>query len=109
MGESHIVKSKKMSNQRSYVTRIDLDIEGGLPTYYNNFVDKLRSYMDGDDKTYVALRHIIKARLLKHTLRYSFRNRYYVTAAPQCPFPDAYTGPAINQSRFDAIYVQFCE
>lgn len=35
-------------------------------------------------------------------------DRYYITAAPQCPFPDAYTGPAINQSRFDAIYVQFC-
>ncbi|KAL5525492.1 hypothetical protein ACEPAG_6828 [Sanghuangporus baumii] len=62
---------------------VDLDIEGGLPTYYNNFVDKLRTYTDKADKT------------------------YYVTAAPQCPFPDAYTGPAINQSHFDAIYVQF--
>ncbi|EJD07126.1 glycoside hydrolase [Fomitiporia mediterranea MF3/22] len=62
---------------------VDLDIEGGLPTYYNNFVDKLQSYTDKAEKT------------------------YYYTAAPQCPFPDAYTGPAINQSRFDAIYVQF--
>lgn len=62
---------------------IDLDIEGGLPTYYNKFVDKLRTYTDKADKT------------------------YYITAAPQCPFPDAYVGPAINQSRFDAIYVQF--
>ncbi|KAI5118098.1 hypothetical protein M0805_005205 [Coniferiporia weirii] len=62
---------------------IDLDIEGGLPTYYSNFVDRLRTYTDAAKKT------------------------YYITAAPQCPFPDANIGPAINSSRFDAVYVQF--
>jgi len=33
--------------------------------------------------------------------------RYYVTAAPQCPFPDAYLGAVIDAVGFDAIYVQF--
>ncbi|THH04004.1 hypothetical protein EW145_g5839 [Phellinidium pouzarii] len=62
---------------------VDLDIEGGLPTFYSDFVDRLRTHTDNADKT------------------------YYITAAPQCPFPDANVGPAINASRFDAIYVQF--
>ena len=50
--------------------------------------------------------------------------RYYITGAPQCPFPDAYMGryvhhalqrfvtdadnSVINAVGFDAIYVQFC-
>ena len=32
-----------------------------------------------------------------------------MTAAPQCPFPDAYIGAALNAAPFDHIYVQFCE
>ncbi|KAK2463779.1 hypothetical protein APHAL10511_004217 [Amanita phalloides] len=32
---------------------------------------------------------------------------YYVTAAPQCPFPDANLGSVLNAASFDAIYVQF--
>lgn len=32
--------------------------------------------------------------------------RYYVTGAPQCPFPDAYLGSVINAVGFDALYVQ---
>lgn len=35
-------------------------------------------------------------------------NKLYVTAAPQCPFPDAYIGQALNAASFDAVYVQFC-
>ena len=35
-------------------------------------------------------------------------NRLYVTAAPQCPFPDAYIGKALEEASFDAVYVQFC-
>lgn len=36
-------------------------------------------------------------------------NRYFITAAPQCPFPDASLGAVLNAASFDAIYVQFCE
>jgi chitinase len=62
---------------------VDLDIEGGASTGYVAFVNKIRSLSDGASKP------------------------YYVTAAPQCPFPDAYLGEVINAVGFDAIYVQF--
>ncbi|KAF7375048.1 Chitinase 1 [Mycena sanguinolenta] len=61
---------------------IDLDIEGGGPTGFAAFVTQLRSHMDAADKT------------------------YYITAAPQCPYPDAYLGSVINAVGFDALYVQ---
>ncbi|KAG1724105.1 glycoside hydrolase superfamily [Suillus paluster] len=32
---------------------------------------------------------------------------YYITAAPQCPYPDAYIGKTLNAVKFDAVYVQF--
>lgn len=48
----------------------------------------------------------IKARIYR-ALKIDFR--YYITAAPQCPYPDVYIGTALNQASFDAVYVQFCE
>ncbi|EIW75421.1 glycoside hydrolase family 18 protein [Coniophora puteana RWD-64-598 SS2] len=60
---------------------IDLDIEGGATTGYTTFVTALRKLMTG--KT------------------------YYITAAPQCPFPDAYLGTTLDAVGFDAVYVQF--
>ncbi|KAL0072200.1 Chitinase 2 [Marasmius tenuissimus] len=33
--------------------------------------------------------------------------RYYVTAAPQCIFPDGALGGVLNSAQFDAVYVQF--
>ncbi|KAF7795681.1 hypothetical protein EIP86_006846 [Pleurotus ostreatoroseus] len=62
---------------------IDLDIEGGSTAYFTSFVNQLRSHMNGASK------------------------QYYITAAPQCPFPDAYLGSVINAVGFDAILVQF--
>ncbi|EPT01410.1 hypothetical protein FOMPIDRAFT_96173 [Fomitopsis schrenkii] len=62
---------------------IDLDIEGGSSSYFPDFVSALRSLMNSGDKS------------------------YYLTAAPQCPFPDAYLGSIINAEPFDAVYVQF--
>lgn len=67
------------------VRSIDLDIEGGGSVGFPAFVTRLRSHFNGASKS------------------------YYVTAAPQCPFPDAYLGSVINAVGFDAIYVQFCE
>eukprot|EP01088_Endostelium_zonatum_P006086 TRINITY_DN18196_c0_g1_i1.p1 TRINITY_DN18196_c0_g1~~TRINITY_DN18196_c0_g1_i1.p1 ORF type:complete len:349 (-),score=74.91 TRINITY_DN18196_c0_g1_i1:59-1006(-) len=49
---------------------IDLDIESGTPKYWAQFTNKLKSLMDGDN-----------------------RQRYYLSAAPQCPFSDAQMGP----------------
>ncbi|KAG6828613.1 hypothetical protein H0H92_007308 [Tricholoma furcatifolium] len=62
---------------------IDLDIESGSSAHYAALVNKIRSLAQGADK------------------------RYYITAAPQCPFPDAYIGTALNEVNFDAVFVQF--
>ncbi|KAJ6542369.1 glycoside hydrolase family 18 protein [Mycena vulgaris] len=62
---------------------VDLDIESGPSTGYAAFATKIRALSAGASK------------------------QYYLTAAPQCPFPDAYVGSAINTVGFDAIYVQF--
>lgn len=31
-------------------------------------------------------------------------DRYYITAAPQCVFPDAALGGVLNSASFDAVY-----
>ncbi|THH09867.1 hypothetical protein EW145_g1710 [Phellinidium pouzarii] len=62
---------------------VDLDIEGGSSASYPAFVNQIRSLSSGASKT------------------------YYVTAAPQCPFPDASLGSVLNSANFDAVYVQF--
>ncbi|KAF9474305.1 class III chitinase [Pholiota conissans] len=59
---------------------IDLDIEGGGSTYYNTFVNKIRSLSSGASK------------------------KYFVTAAPQCVFPDAALGSVLDSANFDAVY-----
>ncbi|KAI0084132.1 glycoside hydrolase family 18 protein [Irpex rosettiformis] len=62
---------------------VDLDIEGGSTAHFVAFVNQLRNHFNGASKN------------------------YYITAAPQCPFPDAWLGDLINSVAFDAIYVQF--
>lgn len=62
----------------------DLDIEGGSTTGYAAFADKMREYYDSDTS-----------------------KAYYLSAAPQCPYPDAYVGTALSSSVFDFIFVQF--
>ncbi|KAJ7739413.1 glycoside hydrolase family 18 protein [Mycena metata] len=61
---------------------VDLDIEVGDPTGYASFVSRI---------------HVLSAGASKH---------YYVSAAPQCHFPDAHLGSALNMASFDAVYVQ---
>ncbi|KAI0761003.1 glycoside hydrolase superfamily [Trametes elegans] len=62
---------------------IDLDIEGGTTAYYDSFINRIRELASGAEKP------------------------FYLTAAPQCPYPDAYLGTILNQVSFDAVYVQF--
>ncbi|KAH9885779.1 glycoside hydrolase superfamily [Cubamyces lactineus] len=62
---------------------IDLDIEGGNTVYFDSFINRIRQLASGAAK------------------------QYYVTAAPQCPYPDAYLGTVLNAVGFDAVYVQF--
>ncbi|CAM0141270.1 Chitinase 2 [Umbelopsis sp. WA50703] len=62
---------------------IDLDIENGGSTGYVAFVNQLQTHFQAASK------------------------KYYVTAAPQCVYPDANLGSVINTVAVDAIYVQF--
>ncbi|KAJ1734691.1 Chitinase 2 [Coemansia biformis] len=63
---------------------IDLDIEGGSAVGYVRFVQRLRE------------------RFTEVTGR-----RFYVTAAPQCPYPDFYAGPILDNAYLDMVFVQF--
>ncbi|KAI8993341.1 glycoside hydrolase superfamily [Pilobolus umbonatus] len=75
------------SNQRPFgnvtLDGLDLDIESGGSDYYLSFLKKLDSYFKTSTK------------------------KYYVTAAPQCVYPDANLQVALNGYPFDAVYVQF--
>ncbi|KAH9998830.1 glycoside hydrolase family 18 protein [Russula compacta] len=62
---------------------VDLDLERGSASHWPAFVTRIRSHASGTSK------------------------KYYITGAPQCPFPDAYLGSTINAVGFDAVYVQF--
>ncbi|KAF8922277.1 class III chitinase [Mucidula mucida] len=62
---------------------VDLDIEGGTSSGYPAFVNEIRSLSSGANK------------------------QYYITAAPQCVFPDAALGGVLNSANFDAIYGEF--
>jgi chitinase len=62
---------------------VDLDIEHGSPNNYGTFVNELKS------------------------LGKKANRNVLVTAAPQCPYPDANIGPALNEAPFDAVFVQF--
>ncbi|KAJ2785296.1 Chitinase 2 [Coemansia javaensis] len=63
---------------------VDLDIEGGGSAGYASFISQLRLHYASDTS-----------------------KRYYIAAAPQCPFPDAYLGPVLDNAWFDMVFVQF--
>ncbi|KAJ9080430.1 Chitinase 2 [Entomophthora muscae] len=63
---------------------VDLDIEGGSPLGYPEMVHTFREL---------------------YTLYTN--KRFYVAAAPQCVFPDAFMGTALDQAWFDFVFVQF--
>lgn len=65
------------------VDGFDLDIEGGGSTGYVKFIEELRRLYKTDSS-----------------------RQYLITAAPQCPFPDATLNEQILQG-VDAVFVQF--
>ncbi|KAG1324636.1 hypothetical protein G6F62_008986 [Rhizopus arrhizus] len=77
-------KSESRPFGDAVVDGFDLDIEGGGSTGYAAMVKRLRSHFNADKS-----------------------KKYYITGAPQCPFPDAMLGPALDASEFDAVFVQF--
>ncbi len=69
---------------------IDLDIEAGRSTGYTSFVKELRLHMNNDAS-----------------------KKYLISAAPECPFPNGFLGPAAGKAfsdvgfEFDEIHVKF--
>lgn len=63
----------------SVIDGYDLDIEGGSPTGYAAFIDEIRS----------------------------LEPKVLISGAPQCPFPDAYVGNALDNAVFDYVFIQF--
>ena len=61
---------------------IDFDIEGGTNQHWDELASFLSQYSKQGKKV-------------------------YLTAAPQCPFPDAYMGAALKTGLFDYVWVQF--
>ncbi|KAG6857294.1 hypothetical protein H0H87_006487 [Tephrocybe sp. NHM501043] len=61
---------------------IDFDIEQGTTAKYDAFVKRIQS----------------KAKEGK---------KVYITAAPQCPYPDKFLGEVLDAVAFDAVYVQY--
>jgi len=66
---------------------VDLDIEGGSTVGYIQFIETLRTYFSTAPKN------------------------YYISSAPQCPYPDGRLGPgtgtALQSAWFDYVWVQF--
>ena len=62
---------------------IDFDIEGGTPLHWDDLARYLKGYSSSSGK------------------------KVYLTAAPQCPFPDAWVGGALATGLFDYVWVQF--
>ncbi|KAK9324413.1 glycoside hydrolase superfamily [Lipomyces orientalis] len=63
------------------VDGFDLDIENANSIGYAAFVEQMRSLYGGGN--------------------------YYISGAPQCPFPDASIGDALNNAWFDFVFIQF--
>ncbi|XP_044503845.1 hevamine-A-like [Mangifera indica] len=61
---------------------IDFDIEGGTNQHWGELARFLSAYSSRGKKV-------------------------YITAAPQCPFPDAWIGDALKTGVFDNVWVQF--
>ncbi|PKU60123.1 acidic endochitinase-like [Dendrobium catenatum] len=61
---------------------VDFDIEGGSPDHYDDLAKYLSAYSNQGKKVYLS-------------------------AAPQCPYPDAWVGKALDTGLFDYIWVQF--
>ncbi|XP_027109748.1 acidic endochitinase-like [Coffea arabica] len=61
---------------------IDFDIEGGTNQYWDVLAKYLSAYSQRGKKV-------------------------YLTAAPQCPYPDAWVGGALQTGLFDYVWVQF--
>ncbi|XP_051117671.1 acidic endochitinase-like [Andrographis paniculata] len=75
-------KSANRPLGKAVLDGIDFDIEGGTNLYWDDLARYLSNYGKRGKKV-------------------------YLTAAPQCPFPDYYVGKALETGLFDYVWVQF--
>ncbi|CAM0136990.1 Chitinase 2 [Umbelopsis sp. WA50703] len=66
------------------VDGFDLDIEGGANTGYAAFITQMRTHYAADTS-----------------------KTYYISGAPQCPFPDQWLGASLDSAWYDFVWVQF--
>ncbi|KAL1546234.1 chitinase [Salvia divinorum] len=67
----------------SVLDGVDFDIEGGTSHHWDELAGALHGHSKGNKK------------------------KVYLTAAPQCPYPDAWIGGALQTGLFDCVWVQF--
>ncbi|KAJ1288915.1 hypothetical protein BS78_02G125000 [Paspalum vaginatum] len=67
---------------------VDFDIEGGTNLHWDDLARYLKGYGSSSGAG-------------------AGGRRVYLTAAPQCPFPDAWVGGALSTGLFDYVWVQF--
>ncbi|KAL5571510.1 hypothetical protein UlMin_021107 [Ulmus minor] len=80
LGGNHNSSSRPLGS--AVLDGIDFDIEGGTNQYWGDLARNLKKYSKGGKKVYLS-------------------------AAPQCPFPDAWIGDALKTGLFDFVWVQF--
>lgn len=90
----------------------DLDIEGGSATGYAAMINQLRTHYGKRRKETFSTRLNLpwsphSLNFFTTTIASDTSKDYYITGAPQCPFPDAYLGDALNNAWFDFVWVQF--
>ncbi|RKP26301.1 glycoside hydrolase superfamily, partial [Syncephalis pseudoplumigaleata] len=79
---------------------VNLDIEGGNPNNYAAFVDHFRK-LHREAEQASTKGHATGAVATRPV------RPLIVTAAPQCPYPDAYMHDVLVKAAIDAVYVQF--
>ncbi|CBI22573.3 unnamed protein product, partial [Vitis vinifera] len=122
--------STDISNCQSQGVKVMLSIGGAIGSYslsssddaqnvanylWNNFLGGQSSsrplgdaVLDGIDFVILLGSTQYWDNLARALSGFSQRGRkVYLTAAPQCPFPDKFMGTALNTGRFDNVWVQF--
>lgn len=46
---------------------------------------------------------------LIHDIASDTSKQYFISGAPQCPYPDQWLGDSLNNAWYDFVWVQFCK
>ncbi|KAI8338928.1 glycoside hydrolase superfamily, partial [Chlamydoabsidia padenii] len=97
----------------SYGFSSDAQAQTFAQTLYNMFGAGTHQYRPFDDAVIDGFDFDIEGggstgyAALSTSLKSLSNNQLLITGAPQCPFPDAMLGDALNNAVFDAVFVQF--